>query len=332
MRTGFFILLFFIPVFLFAIDYSKKENWVICEKDRKETSYDLFYIYPTLVSSKKHPYMDWKHAGTAAKTLRFASAQTKEIFGKKARIFAPYVRQLEYGRAIRELKKQNSSASPFEPGLMKGMLDTKKAFLYYLQNYNNGRPFIFLGHSQGAMDLLYLLHSTEQITKEKGFVGAYLPGICVSETLFSQLFRSRKIRPAKGEKDIACVIIWNSMNQEGSNPLFSRKGALCINPLNWKTDETVAEASENLCAVFYDYRTGKIQRKPHFSGAVIDLEKGALILPLPSKSVYDAKGFMGKGVFHMNDLWFFAENIRVNAEKRVAQWKKEMKFFPEKAE
>ena len=40
-------------------------------------------------------------------------------------------------------------------------------------------------------------------------------------------------------------------------------------------------------------------------------------------SKYDAKGFMGKGVFHMNDIWFFAENIRINAEKRVNTWKKE---------
>lgn len=313
---------FLLSFCLSAVDYSKRANWVICEDQVKNTSYDLFYIYPTLVSSKKYPYMDWKHAKTAAKTRGFVYAQTKEIFRKDARIFAPYVRQLEYGRAMSLLKKGDSSLSPFQADFMKGMEDTKKAFLYYLEHYNKGRPFIFLGHSQGAMDLLYLLHSTPQITKKRGFAAAYLPGIRMTENLFFQLFPDKRLLPAKGEKDIGCVIFWNTMNEEGYNHIFAGKGTLCINPLNWRRDAGKAGKEQNIAALFYDFRTGKTERKKHFCSAYIDLTKGALIVPLPSMSLYDARGLMNKGVFHMFDIWFFAENIRVNAKKRVEMWKK----------
>ena len=313
------LLLLLFPALLTAVDYSRKENWVICEDGAKNTSYDIFYIYPTLVADKNKPYMDWSEAKVAAKTKNFVSAQTKGIFGNNARIFAPYVRQLEYGRILKALKSTDSSA----PSAKKGMEDAAKAFRYYFKHYNKGRPFIFLGHSQGALDLCYVLHSNREISKEKGFVAAYLPGMSMKKALFENLFKGRKIFPAKGEEDIACVIIWNSMNKECVNSLFAGRETLCINPLNWKTDNTPAGPQLNRGAVFYDYRTGKTERKPRFCGAYADPEKGALTVDLPSMSKYDAKGFMGKGVFHMNDIWFFAENIKFNAEKRVNRWKKE---------
>lgn len=316
-----FLLLF--PFLLTAVDYSRKENWVICEDKKNNSSYDVFYIYPTLVAHKKKPYMDWTNQKVAAKTQKFVAAQTKEIFGEKARIFAPYVRQLEYGRILKALKSSDSSQSPFAPSAIKGMEDAAEAFQYYFRNYNKGRPFIFLGHSQGAMDLCYVLHNNREITKEKGFVAAYLPGMSMKKALFENLFKGRKIFPAKGEEDIACVIIWNSMNKECVKSLFAGKDTLCINPLNWKTDHTPAGTLQNKGAFFYDYRTGKTERRPHFCGAYTDPAKGALIVDLPSMSQYDAKGFMGKGVFHMNDIWFFAENIRINVEKRVNIWQKE---------
>ena len=99
------------------------------------------------------------------------------------------------------------------------------------------------------------------------------------------------------------------------------QGTYCINPLNWRTDSEPAGPEANLGAVFYDYRTGKTERTAHFCGAVIDPAKGALIVDLPVRSRFDAKGFMGVGVYHMNDIWFFAENLRANANLRIRAWR-----------
>ena len=42
---------------------------------------------------------------------------------------------------------------------------------------------------------------------------------------------------------------------------------------------------------------------------------------MPSNGYWDARGYVGKGVLHMNDFWFFAENVVANALVRAAAWR-----------
>jgi len=302
-----------------GLDYGDCANWVICEKNSadREQLFDLFYVYPTLVSDKSKPLMDWSQPKVAAKTSGFVRAQAG-IWGKQARIFAPYVRQLEFTRCLPILKDPVS----WERTLLKrGIDDTSDAFAYYMKHFNHGRPFVLLGHSQGAMELYYLLKNRKEISARSGFVAAYLIGLPkITAEQFSEDFRNRDIFAAKCANDLGVVIVWNTQNAEAKESLFSTPGGLCINPLNWHTDGVPAAADENRGAVFYNYKTGKTERKPAFCGAYVDPAKGALIVNLPSDGVYDAKGMIGKGVFHLNDIWFFAENLRRNAILRVNEW------------
>jgi len=300
-----------------AADYSRMENWVICEKDQAGT-WDIFYIYPTLTASEKTPLMDWSKPAVAKKTRGFAEAQTKGIFQSDARIFAPFVRQLEYNRCLDALK---AGVPPEETEMKQGIQDTAEAFDWYLRHCNGGRPFILLGHSQGALDLYCLLKDRRDISPEKGFAAAYLIGLPkITQDLFAKDFAGRPITPAKRDDDIGVVIVWNTRAPGAEDPLFTGPGTLCINPLNWRTDADPAGPEENRGAVFYDYRTGKTERVVHFCGAQADPAEGALIVNLPVRSKYDANGFMGAGVFHMNDIWFFAENLRFNANVRIQAW------------
>ena len=303
---------------LTAVDYGQTGNWVICDKDGPG-SFDIFYVYPTLVARKEAPLMDWQDPKVAKKTKGFAEAQTRGIFRSDARIFAPYVRQLEYGRCLDALK----AGVPAEQTEMKhGIRDTLDAFAWYMENCNGGRPFILLGHSQGAMDLYALLKERKDLSPEKGFAAAYLIGLPrITGEAFARDFAGRSVVPAKKADDIGVVVVWNTQAPNAEDTLFTKPGTLCIDPLNWRTDSKPAGPEENLGAVFYDYRTGKTKRIPHFCGAAVDPEKGALIVDLPVRSQYDAKGFMGVGVFHMNDIWLFAENLRANAKLRIRAWR-----------
>lgn len=316
-----FILLTLFSVNAFCIDYADSSNWAVCEKKnpQKEQIFDVFYIYPTLVASKDNPLMDWSQEKIAAKTVGFARAQAG-LWGKHTRVFAPYVRQLEITRCIPYLQK----VAPWENTQMKqGIEDTADAFRHYMKNFNNGRPFIMLGHSQGAMDLYCLLKNNKEISVDKGFVAAYLIGLPkVTHERFSRDFANRAISTAESETDLGVVIVWNTQNTEAVESLFSGADVICINPLNWRTDNVKATAAENRGAVFYDYKTGKTERKPEFCGAYADTSKGALIVELPSNGVYDGNAMMGKGIFHSNDIWFFAENMRLNAVLRVKIWLK----------
>lgn len=299
-------------------DYRNPENWVICEAEKQNTDYDVFYIYPTLFADKKQPLMNWRNnPKLRAKTVAFVKAQTG-IFGGKARVFAPFVRQLEYGRCLEELKPGSNWLEP--GGTVKGIVDTMKAFQYYLEHFNHGRPYILFGHSQGAMDLYMTMGMTlPSDAQKRGFVAAYLPGL---PHLSRAKIASHYLTPATGETDLGVIIVWNTQAPGVDNPRFTGNRTYCINPLNWRTDETPAAKTENVGAFFYDYRNGSTRTVPNFCGARIDTERGALIVDLPVNGEYDAKGFMGQGVFHMNDVWFFAGNIRRNAELRVKLWKK----------
>ena len=304
---------------LWSVDYQELSNWVICNQADAAPAqkYDLFYIYPTLASSKECALMDWKNPALAAKTQKFVRTQCA-VFQEDARIFAPYVRQLEYSRCARELMNR----VPWEKSEMQtGIQDTVEAFRYYLKHFNQGRPFLLLGHSQGAMDLYMMLKNCPEISVSSGFVAAYLIGLPgLTHAQMEADFRGRAIRSAAGADDLGVIAGWNTQSPDAVPSIFAVPGGVCINPLNWRTDEVAAEATSNAGAILFDYRSGKTEKIRHFCGAVVDRSKGALIVDLPVLGQYDAKGFMGRGIFHMNDFWFFAENIRNNARLRAEKW------------
>lgn len=301
-------------------DYRDAADWVICEAEKTDADFDVFYVYPTLFANKEQPLMDWRgDPKLRAKTVGFAKAQTG-IFGAKARVFAPFVRQLDYTRCMEEL--QPGRAWIDSDAIVPGVVDTIAAFRFYLEHFNRGRPYILIGHSQGAMDLYLALLSTPEASVPCGFVAAYLIGLPhLTATEIAADFGKRGIAPATGAEDLGVIIGWNTQAPGVKNPGLTGNGTYCINPLNWRTDETPADKTENAGAFFYDYRTKKSKTVPHFCGARIDAARGALVVALPVNSEYDAKGFMGQGVFHMNDIWFFAGNLRDNAALRVKRWK-----------
>jgi len=304
------------------VDYADGANWVIRDGGSPDAPFDLFYVYPTLVADPDNALMQWPEGSAIrAKTEGFAAAQTG-IFAPDARVFAPFVRQLEFIRCVALLKHPGSPVRETE--LAAGVADTKQAFLYYLEHYNSdGRPFVLFGHSQGAIDLYELLATTPEITAERGFVAAYLIGLphVTVEKLQSD-FSGRGIAAASGADDTGVIVIWNTQNADAASSPFAVPGGVCINPLNWRTDAAAAPASDNIRSVFYDYRNGSTGKFEYFCGARVDPAKGALIVDLPSNSNWDGNGKLGSGIFHANDVWFFAENIHRNALERVAAWNK----------
>ncbi len=310
------------PLQVRPLDYARSENWIVNESaaDLSDKPCDLFYIYPTLTADKTKPLMDMGDEKVSHKTIGFATAQI-ELF-KNTRPFAPFVRQLEYHRSMDHLRGEKDYANYLEVG----MQDATDAFRYYLKHWNQGRPFVLFGHSQGARNLYEVIQRCPEITEAHGFVAAYLLGLpATTPEKIKNDFAGRGILPASGEKDIAVIIGWNTQTPDAENPVYAMKDGFVINPLNWRTDETPAEKGQNIGAVFYNYRelnpARRHGRKANFCAAQIDTEKGVLVVDLPSNSAWDAHSYVGKGVLHMNDFWFFAENVISNVQTRVAAWK-----------
>ena len=303
--------------------HSSPGNWVICDTDKSDAGFDVFYVYPTLAGKSKTSEMEWKNNPKLQKKITgFAHAQTYGIFGKKVRVFSPYVHQLTYSSVMKIMKKRPLTKAEWKH-FERGMKETLGAFRYYLRHYNKGRPYILLGHSQGAMDLYYLMEHCPEIRKENGFAAAYLAGLPhISAAQMEKDFGNR-IKPAENADDIGVIAVWNTQNKDADASFMAGDGAYCINPLNWHTDSKPAGRELHIRAYIYDYRTGKAMEKSKMFGARVDPARGVLIVDLPSRSVWDANAFMGAGIFHMNDVWFFAGNLRANAENRIRNWKKE---------
>ncbi|MBR2910264.1 MAG: DUF3089 domain-containing protein, partial [Lentisphaeria bacterium] len=233
----------------------------------------------------------------------------------------PYVRQLEFYRCMKELQGPLTSneaiktppAATYTSAV--GVADAIEAFQYYLTHLNHGRPYVLIGHSQGAMDLTMVLLMNGNIMPDHGFVAAYLIGLP-----FKINANGAKLPFAKNADDVGTVISWNTQSKDCKGSVFTGKGTYCINPLNWKTDATPATANENPGAMFYDYKTGKVEHYPNYCGAVIDPEKGALIAD-PPESKWTKETPLGKGVYHMNDLYFFYESLVNNVQRRVKNWR-----------
>ena len=299
-----------------AADYGDPKNWVMCEADKTGTSFDVFYIHPTLFCNPLSPRMNLrKDAHIRTRVSNFTAEQTAVIV-PNARVFAPVVRQLDYSyvaiaigsrRGWRKYRMLNSGAN-----------DTLAAFKYYLKHYNRGRPYILFGHSQGAMDLYLMMLKSQDIAVRRGFVAAYLIGLPrLTGNEIAADMAPRGIRPAAKEDDLGVVIGWNTQLPDTNNVLFTVRNTYCINPLSWRTDTEPAAADLHRGAIVYDLELKRVRVVRNFSGARIDPERGALIVSPPDAARYELNGFAGSGVMHVNDIWFFVVNIRENIELRV---------------
>jgi hypothetical protein len=92
--------------------------------------------------------------------------------------------------------------------------------------------------------------------------------------------------------------------------------ALSINPLNWKTDATLAGKSLNHGAVF---EAGG-EPIPELCGAYIG-ERGELIVTDVTAADYPpGLDVFPEGAYHLYDYMFFVTNLKENVAMRTAVW------------
>jgi hypothetical protein len=175
-------------------DYSNKDHWLILPEhnetilqpyisDSSLISYaDVFYLYPTVFTDKKNK--DWNISiddeEQQTKAIRVTRLQSS-AWAESGRMFVPYYTQAN-------IRSYTALESGGRKALLKAYKDVKEAFSYYLKNYNNGRPIIIAGHSQGSTHGMLLLKDFFDGTKlQEQLVCAYLPGIGLHENEFESI-------------------------------------------------------------------------------------------------------------------------------------------------
>ena len=204
------------------------------------------------------------------------------------------------------------------------------AFEYYLEHYNNGRPFILASHSQGSNVMIYILqdYMKEHPDVYKRMVAAYVLGYSITD---DYLAANPDLKFATGSGDTGVIISYNTQAPtiEGSDGVVLPT-AHVINPISWTTAETVAPAADNLGSLQLNSdgsvvknADGSPVKVMNFADAQVDNTKNVLICSTVDVDQYaPGSASFGRGVFHSYDFPFYYFNLRANAEERVANYLK----------
>ena len=300
-------------------DYSQRASWYRVPEITKEV--DTFYIYSTVYMGANEGDPDYATLSNAEMLAGVAFEYTTKtsVFEDSTNVFVPYYRQASARRAGEAWMGTGAIASA-----VKGMPydDVAAALDYYFENYNGGRPFIIAGHSQGAALTKFLLEGyfKEHPDRYERMVAAYPIGYAVTKV---ELEANPHMRFATSETDTGVIVSWNTegrRNGEENVPtLVLLPGAISINPLNWRLDDTYASASENLGSFMANDETGECGFADVGADAQVDTARGVVVtnadcepVPLPE--------FMGPDSRHDNDYSLYYNNVKDNVAKRIAAY------------
>jgi len=279
----------------------------------------VFYVYPTIYSGTNPKNMDISDPSLRENAKGLLVAQAG-VYSEHANLFAPFYRQQT--AALQSMSAGNGGVDAFQdPVFQVGAMDIERAFDFYLKHLNPDRPFILASHSQGTMTLINLMRKRfNNPALKKRLIAAYLIGYSVTK---DDLKKYPWMKLAKGEDDTGIIITYNTEGVDAGPSPVLLPGAVAINPLNWKTDSTLADRNANLGAKFYNDATGKlIEEIPNFAAAYIDNKKGVLIVsnmktPESKEINLDNMGRWSKGVYHRYDYAFWYVNLQQNVKVRI---------------
>lgn len=295
------------------IDYSLKENWAyFAEGGEKDV--DLFFIAPTVDMAKQDNFNMAMDNEKVKSNFVGALNMQRGIYEDVATMYAPYYRQMTI-----KLYSEPRTDDEFNPYFDIAYKDVAVAFEYYMENINNGKPFILAGFSQGAQILLRLM---EEYLDNEEYSKLLVASYCIGWRITEEDIKAHPhLKMAEGEGDAGVIISFNSEAEGVTESISVPKGVktLGINPLNWKTDSTPADPSLNKGACFTNY-DGEIEEEtPNFSGAYIDTERGTLVVPDADKEKYSSS-LTGEGIYHLYDYQFFFRNLQSNVKLRTQNY------------
>ncbi|MEI6750185.1 MAG: DUF3089 domain-containing protein [Bacteroidales bacterium] len=297
-----------------ATDYSIAAHWLNIPATAKPV--DVFYLYPTAwtPNSPSEPVYCAIDDSSMLKGSAIVFNIQATAFETVGNIYAPYYRQMNAAYAQSKTEEERWKLADSIP-----VDDVMAAFDYYIQHYNNGRPFILAGHSQGSHVMFFLLarYMKEHPAVYARMIAAYAIGYPLTADF---LAANEHLKFAEGPDDTGVIISFNTQSpnvEAGGNIIMTNKIGMVINPVNWKRDTTLAPASESIGS--YMPGPGNVFVKvPAMADARVDLSKGVLICSsVDENALFIPSSNMGLGVYHIWDYQFYYYNLRQNAENRA---------------
>lgn len=274
-------------------------------RQKQDSSVDVFFLHPTIytkeiIDSNLNAAID--DAYLNAKTDYSSILYQASVFNQHAKIYAPRFREAHISTYF--LNDTAKAIKTFDFAYE----DVKKAFEYYLTNYNNGRPIIIASHSQGTTHALRLLKDYfENKPLQKQLVAAYLVGMAIPQDYFTSL------KMCEDENQTGCLCGWRTFRKDFFPPYIEAENgnSLVTNPLTWKIDETYAPRKQNKGSVLFKFN--KVYKKTTDA----QIQKGVIWVRRPKfpwSFLYKTKNY------HVGDINLYYMNMKQNAGKRIENY------------
>lgn len=294
-----------------APDYSEKENWSALpfrydaadaipkqEKWKNDSmkQVDVFYVHPTMYIKGKRWNADVSDKKMNKKVDTKPVHFQASVFNEACRVYAPRYRQ-----AVVQVFYNETEDG--EKALELAYEDVKRAFDYYLEHYNQGRPIIIASHSQGTRHCRKLLQEYFDGTElQEKLVAAYVIGFTVNEGMYQTL------KMCDNAIETGCFISWMSYKQGYEPDGKFHRTTESVNPLTWTTDTTFVDATKSLGSVVLNLDKKYLNK----TGARIHYKDGNYLW-VKSKAPWMGL-FKNMHILDYNLFWY---DIRQNVKDRV---------------
>lgn len=286
-------------------DWSDAASWYISvppETDGEDSPAavaDIFYILPTCIwdwttgeglTCRYSDYSRTDHIEAFLPSVELAES----IFAQgQYGFYCPYYRQIS-------LNVWMDGEEAVEELFPLSMEDVKGAFDYYLEHYNQGRPFVLAGFSQGGKAVVELVKHTPAQVLER-MVAAYAIGYRISKEEIEQY---PSLVPATDSTGTGTVISYNSAASPEAACALLSTCYICINPVNWTTGAVPARLNDSV--------TVTVDTLHHLL-LVEGLDPEHYFVPSLS-SLFPV------GNYHLQELDFYKDHLRRNTGLRIRNY------------
>ena len=297
--------------------YSNPDNWSalpskddpadLCPRgyhhDQDGAEADVFFIHPTTYTEKPKTQYAWNHDLRDAKLNSVVDNSATQFqasaFNLAGKVYVPRYRQAHYSVFLTQYPEDKKAALDTAYG------DVARAFQYFLDNHNQGRPFIIASHSQGTIHAARLLQDfVLNKPLQANLVAAYIPGMAVPQDSLPGL------PPCQSDSATGCFVSWCTY-ERGYIPPDYELGlarAICINPISWSNSETYTPKALHKGAALRPFHLALPQ--------ICDAQIHGGILWV-TKPKFRGSWLWTDKNYHMGDINLFYFDIRENAALRV---------------
>jgi len=217
--------------------------------------YDCFYVYPTVSTQTTD------NADLTVQPAEIAAAVAQASrFSQVCRVWAPMYRQRTTASLAKGLGNDPTADAVAYDSVLSGWRD-------YLAHDNDGRPVVFIGHSQGAAMLIRLLRSQidPDPTLRKLVVSAIILGGNVQVPTGRAVGGTFQNIPAcASASQTGCVIAYSSyLEQPPPDSLFGRPGQ----GVSLQSGQTASTGFQVLCTNPADLGGGSGPLGPYFTAS-----------------------------------------------------------------